>query len=82
MTKTTWHRNLAQRRLSEALKNATRDGVYCPRREAILTRRKAVQIRTFVARRQRYRQMRGNSQNARAGTPGLYPNSPPDPSQR
>ena len=36
------------------LRNVMPDGVYCGRREAILARRKALQIRTLVARRENY----------------------------
>jgi len=65
-------------RYHEALKNVTPDDVYLGRREALLARRKALQVRTFVARRERYRRMGESSENAGAGTPKVYLNSPPD----
>lgn len=65
-------------RYHEALKNVTPDDVYYGRREAILARRKALQVRTFVARRERYRRMGEINENVGAGTPEVYPNSPPD----
>ena len=51
------------------------------RREAILARGKALQLRTLVARRQDYRNRNANSENNRAGTPEVYLNSAPDLSQ-
>jgi putative transposase len=65
-------------RYHEALKNVTPDDVYFGRREAILARRKTLQVRTFVARRERYRRMGDSNENEGAGTPEVYPNSPPD----
>ena len=55
-----------------ALKNVTPDDVYYGRREAILARRKALQIRTFVARRENSRKLARTEQDARAGTPEVY----------
>ena len=48
------------------------------RREPILARRNALQVRPFVARRERYRRMGDSNENEGAGTPRAYLNSPPD----
>jgi putative transposase len=68
-------------RYHEALKNVTPDDVYFGRREAILARRRALQVRTFVARRERYRRMGNGNQNEGAGTREVCLNSPPALSQ-
>jgi len=65
-------------RYHEALTNVTPDDVYWGRREAILARRKALQIRALVARRENYRKQRGTNQDAGAGTPEVYLNAPRD----
>ena len=48
------------------------------RREAILARRKALEIRTLVARREKNRKLARTGQDARAGTPEVYLKSPTD----
>ncbi len=58
----------------EALKNVTPDDAYLGRREQILARRKALQIRTLVARCEHYRQSMRNQVSQvseESGTPGV-----------
>jgi hypothetical protein len=52
--------------------------VYLGRREAILARRKALQIRTFAACRENHRKLARTEQDARAGTADLYLDPPSD----
>ena len=56
-------------RYHEALKNVTPHDVWFGRREAILSRRKTLQIRTLVARREHYRRRRGLCKDTGSGTP-------------
>jgi len=58
-------------RYHEALKNVTPDDVWFGRREQILVSRKALQIRTLVARREYYRQSVMNQVAEESGTPGV-----------
>ena len=69
------------RLLPEALEHVTPDDVHFGRRRAILARRKALHIRTLAARREDYRKLARTEQDAGAGIPNLYLNSPPDLSQ-
>jgi putative transposase len=58
-------------RYHKALRNVTPDDVWFGRREQILARRKALQIRTLVARREHYRRMVKTQRTEESGTPGV-----------
>ncbi len=53
----------------EALQNVTPDDVWFGRREAILSRRRTLQIKTSVARREHYRRWRGQCKDTGSGPP-------------
>jgi DNA-directed RNA polymerase specialized sigma24 family protein len=56
-------------RYHEALRNVTPEDVWFGRREEILARRQALRIRTLIARRERYRRLRGGGKDTGTGTP-------------
>jgi putative transposase len=56
-------------RYHEALRSVTPDDVWHGRREVILGWRRALRIRTLVARREHYRRRRGQCRDTGTGTP-------------
>jgi putative transposase len=58
-------------RYHKALRNVTPDDVWFGRREQVLARRKALQIRTLVARREHYRQTVKSQRTEESGAPGV-----------
>jgi len=56
-------------RYHEALGNVTPDDVYYGRRDAIITRRKGLNIRTLVVRREHYRRTATQEEDPGAATP-------------
>jgi hypothetical protein len=58
-------------RCHEALRNLTPGDGYLGRRKQILARRRALQIRTLVARRQHYRESVRNQVSEESETPGV-----------
>jgi hypothetical protein len=58
-------------RYHEALHNVTLDGVWFGRRDQIIARRRPLQIRALVARREHYRQSVKNHAAQESGTPGV-----------
>lgn len=66
------------RRYHEALGNVTPDDVYHGRREEILARRKRLQIRTMLARREHYRREANHGRQPGAETPKPSLRSDPD----
>ena len=66
-----------QRRYHEALDNVTPDDVYYGHKAAILARRKQLQVRTLMARREHYRRGIEMDASPGVGTAQLYLNSTP-----
>ena len=71
-----------QRRYHEALDNVTPDDVYYGRKQAILSQRKQLQVRTLMARREHYRREMRTDANPGARTAQVYLNSTPNLSHK
>ena len=72
------HRVVQRGEKESRRRRPTRSVAGLGRKEALLARRRELQIRTLVARRVHYRKTAGTTENAGAGTPEAYLNSPPD----